>query len=212
MSQKKGNRVLGMLGEYKTLREERLSLAQVADVIDRMFLLAFVRILAYSAMKSNIIVSLGGYFIGLCLASQYKSAQTGMYKIGQYIKVFLEGEENGLRWHLYQAEADKKKKDRLRTIFEYLRGAIYSTSIAMLILAFLSVHSVHEKVFCNESRDYLLAMIAHLLIIGTFANRRSYRESRKEWEDKWKEVKCEMTSMSIKKTEDVQRNVGAKRA
>lgn len=210
MSEIRDDRIKGMLAEYNSLREESLSLGRTSEVIDKMFLLVFVAILAaQSHMGSAWLLFLAGWFIGLSLAYKYRKDQEGMYKIGQYIKVFLENDNSGLGWQLRQALLPEDKdnpafpKKLLKDPFkklperfpERIRGVFYPTSIAMAILAVLFTIDLSEKLrlpILPMICGILLVLGLHFVLIDRWATRKSYAGLRNYWEGKWENVKADL--------------------
>jgi len=193
MSEREDDRMKGMLAEYNSLREERLSLARTSETIDKLFLLVFIAILAAShyASDNSFILFLAGWGIGLSLSYKFKRDQEGMYKIGQYIKVFLEDNHSGFGWQRRQELADKKDepdnlKDtsksqkmsvqrlhkkrfdkfitELEKFYKSVCGVIYPTSIAMLFLAWFFTHDVLFKL----NWSWLICLPRLLRICGGF--------------------------------------------
>jgi len=219
MCEGENDRIKGMLAEYNSLREERLSLARTSETIDKLFLLVFIAILAASKYlpEKNYILYLAGYFIGLSLSYKFKRDQEGMYKIGQYIKVFLENDHFGFGWQLRQELADKNnglgkikdipksQKKRLRNhlkeFYKNICGILYPTSFAMFFLALFLTHDVLFKhnnwswsIWLPESLRIcvivLVTPVIHYVFVNKWASRKSYDYFRNEWNEKWSKVKA----------------------
>lgn len=174
--------------EYLMLRDEILHLSNLENQTIN-FLYVFVgSVLAFSITQKDTIAILISYIVIIPAYKMVISHEQGIYKIGAYLYVFLEGED--FNWERRSFVFYEKIRNALENgtrrkiqVFNY-PFLFISTLIMIFFLArtsYATIFSPYELVKC------IVSVLLYLYVLVTVANNKYYSVSK--YIDLWKSIK-----------------------
>lgn len=173
--------------EYLMLREEILHLGSIENQTFN-FMYAFVgAILAYSFSKNDTLTILISYVVVIPAYKRVISFEEGVYKIGAYLYVFLEGEEfNWERRNLaFYDELRRRHKESNRYIQSFHYPFLF---ISSLITLFFLISTDYQPPYSLYGvLKVVAAILLYLYVLMTAAKHRFY--SVRNYIEYWEGIK-----------------------